>query len=139
MRFFSCSLRRKKWNYLTDQFSVEFGKIKPPRSGDPGGESCELKWPHYRSLLFLTDIVKPRASSSNLKSDRSAPMHSNPIPSNDKTADSVQRGDSGDHDDRGDSVAFNENDNEDLRSTQYGTHDENQDNGEVNSQERSSV
>ena len=116
---------RKKWKYLRDQFSVEIGKIKPPRSGDPGGESCEPKWPHYRSL-FLKDIVKPRASSSNLKSDRSAPMHSNSNPSNDKTADSVQFGDSGDHDDRGDSVAFNVNDNEDLRSTQYGTHDENQ-------------
>jgi hypothetical protein len=66
-------------------------------------------------------------------------MHSNPIPSNDKTADRVQRGDSGDHDDGGDSVAFNENDNEDLRSTRYGTYDENQDDGEVNSQERSLV
>jgi hypothetical protein len=31
-------------------------------------------------------------------------------------------------------VAFNENDNEDLRFTQYGTHDVNQDDGEVNSQ-----
>ena len=130
---------RKKWKYLRDQFSVEIGKIKPPGSGDPGGESYEPKWPHYRSLLFLKDIVKPRASSSNLKSDRSAPMHSNPNPSNDKTADSVQFGDSGDHDDRGDSVAFNDNDNEDLRSTQYGTHDENQDDGEVNNQERSLV
>jgi len=36
-------------------------------------------------------------------------------------------------------VAFNENDNEDLRFMQYGTHDENQDDGEVNSQERSLV
>jgi len=35
--------------------------------------------------------------------------------------------------------AFNKNDNEDLRFTQYGTHDKNQDNGEVNSQERSLV
>jgi len=66
-------------------------------------------------------------------------MQSNQIPQNDKTVDSVQRGDSGDHEDHGDSVAFNENDNEDLRFTQYGTHDENQDDGEVNSQERSLV
>jgi len=130
---------RKKWKYLRDQFSVEFGKIKPPRSGDPAGESYGPKWPHYRSLLFLKDIVKPRASSRNLKSDKSAPMQCNPIPSNDKTADGVQRGDSGDHDDRGDSVAFTKNDNEDLRCMQYGTHDENQDTGEVNSQKRSLV
>ena len=92
----------KKWKYFRDQFSVEFGKIKPSRSGDPGVESYEPRWPHYRLLLFLKDIVKPRASSSNLTSDKSAPMQSIPIPSNDKTADSVQLGDSGDHDDRGD-------------------------------------
>jgi len=105
---------RKKWKYLRDQFIVEFGKIKPPRSGDSGGESYEPKWPHYRSLLFLKAIVKPRASSSNLIWDKSAPVQSNPIPSNDKTVDSVQRGESGDHDDRGESVASNENDSEDL-------------------------
>jgi hypothetical protein len=64
-------------------------------------------------------------------------LQCNRIPSNDKTVDSVQRGDLGDHGDRGDCVAFNENDNEDLRFTQYGTHDENQDDGEVRSQERS--
>jgi hypothetical protein len=40
---------------------------------------------------------------------------------------------------RGDSVAFNENDNEDLRFTQYGTRDENRDDGEVDSKERSLV
>ena len=91
------------------------------------------------SLLFLKDVVKPRASSCDLKSDESAPMQCNPIPSNDKTVDSVQRGESGDHDDCGDSVAFDENDNEDLRFTQYGTRVENQDDGEVNSQERSLV
>jgi len=130
---------RKKWKYLRDQFSVEFGKIKPPHSGDPGGESYEPKWPHYRSLLFLKDIVKPRAFSSNLKLDKNAPMQSNPIPSNDKTVDGMQRGDSGGHDGRGDSVAFSENDNEDLRFTQYGTYGENQDDGEVYSQERSLV
>jgi len=62
-------------------------------------------------------------------------VQSNSIPSNDKTVDSLQRGESGDYDDRGDSVAFNENDSEDLRFTQYGTHDENQDDGEVDSQE----
>jgi hypothetical protein len=123
VRFFfvlSDAVLRKKWKYLRDQFSVEYGKIKPPRSGDPGGESYELKWPHYRSL-FLKDIVKPRASSSNLKLDKTAPMQPKPITSNEKTVDSVQRGDSGDHDNCGDSVAFNENDSEDLRFTQYST------------------
>jgi len=66
-------------------------------------------------------------------------VQSNPIPLNDKTVARVQRGESGDHNDRGVSVAFNENDSEDLRLTQYGTHDENQDDGEVDSQDRSLV
>ena len=126
---------RKKWKYLRDQFSVEFGKIKPPRSGDPAGESYESKWPHYRSLLFLKDIVKPRASSSNLKLHKSAPVPSNPILLSDKTADSIQRGDSGDHYDCGDSLAFSESSNGDLRFT----HDENQDDGEVSSREVTST
>jgi hypothetical protein len=96
----------------------------PPRSGDPGGESYESKWPHYGSLLFLKDVVKPRASSSNLKSDKRPP-----IPSDDKTDDSLQRGDSGEPE------AYN--DNEDLSFMQSGKRDENQDDGEVMSQDRS--
>jgi len=135
----SDAVLRKKWKYLRDQFCVEFGKSQPPHSGDTGGESYEPKWPHYKSLLFLKDVVKPRSSSSNLKSDKSAPTQSNPIPSNDKTVDNVQRGDTGDHDDRDDSVAFSENDNDDLRFTQFRTHEENQDDGEFISQERSLV
>jgi hypothetical protein len=130
---------RKKWKYLRDQFCVEFGKSKSPHSGDAGGESYEPKWPHYRSLLFLKDVVKPRSSPSNLKSDKSAPTQSNPISPNDKAVDSVQPGDSGGHDDRDDSVAFSEKDNDDLRFTQFGTQEENQGDGEVISQERSLV
>jgi hypothetical protein len=46
VRFFlvlSDTVLRNKWKYLRDQFSVEFGKIKQPCSGDPGGESYEKK------------------------------------------------------------------------------------------------
>jgi hypothetical protein len=49
----------------------------------------------------------------------------------------VQVGDSGECDDGGDSEAFNGNDNDDLSFMQSGMHDENQDDGELNSQERS--
>jgi hypothetical protein len=121
----SDAVLRKKWSYLSKKFIVEYRKIKPPRSGDPGGETYEPKWPQYRSLLFLKYIVEPRASSSNVNLDESAPVQPNPIPSNDETVDNVQSGDSGDHDDRGDSVVFNVNDNEDLGITLYSTRDEN--------------
>jgi hypothetical protein len=134
----SDAVLRKKWKYLRDQFCVEFGKSNSPHSGDSGGEFYEPKWPHYKSLLFLKVVVKPR-SSSNLKSDKSTPIQSNPIPSNYKTDESVQRGDSGDHVDRGDSSAFSENDSEEHRFTQFGTHEENQDDGEVISPKKSLV
>lgn len=58
---------RKKWKYLRDQFSVECSKIKTPRSGDAAETVTESKWPYFKSMLFLKDIVRPRASSSNLK------------------------------------------------------------------------
>lgn len=63
----SGAVLRKKWKYLRDQFSVECSKIKPPRSGDAAETATEPKWPYFKRMLFLKDIVTPRASSSNLK------------------------------------------------------------------------
>ncbi|KAG8276589.1 hypothetical protein J6590_062916 [Homalodisca vitripennis] len=48
-------------------YHVECSKIKPPRSGDAADTATEPKWPYFKQMLFLKDIVKPRASSSNLK------------------------------------------------------------------------
>lgn len=45
------------------------GKFPPCRSGDPGGHP-ESKWPYFKSLMFLVGIVKPRTTSSNLKSSK---------------------------------------------------------------------
>ncbi|RZF32545.1 hypothetical protein LSTR_LSTR011324 [Laodelphax striatellus] len=56
---------RKKWKYLRDQFAVELGKIKPSCSGDPGS-TYEPRWPHFKSLMFLKDVVEARPSSGNL-------------------------------------------------------------------------
>ncbi|KAF5272482.1 hypothetical protein FQR65_LT17392 [Abscondita terminalis] len=55
---------RKKWKYLRDQFSVEFGKVPKTRSGDPA-PNYTVKWPYFQSLLFLKDIVKSRTSGGN--------------------------------------------------------------------------
>ncbi|KAL3284827.1 hypothetical protein HHI36_018966 [Cryptolaemus montrouzieri] len=55
---------RKKWKYLRDQFSVEFGKIPKSRSGEPA-PNYTVKWPYFDSLLFLRDVVKPRTSGRN--------------------------------------------------------------------------
>lgn len=57
---------RKKWKYLRDQFAVELGKIPPLRSGDCGDSGTMSKWPYFRALMFLKDIVTARQSSGNL-------------------------------------------------------------------------
>nr|CAD7444604.1 unnamed protein product [Timema bartmani] len=57
---------RKKWKYIRDQFCVELGKIPPSRSGDTVEGSPTSKWAYFKSLLFLKDSVKPRASCGNL-------------------------------------------------------------------------
>lgn len=64
--FITESKLKKKWKYLRDQFATESSKIKPPRSGDAAGETVTPKWPHFKLLLFLKDIVKARPSSGNL-------------------------------------------------------------------------
>lgn len=63
----SVTILRKKWKYLRDQFSVECSEIKTPRLGDAAETATEPKWPYFKRMLFLKDIVTPRASSSNLK------------------------------------------------------------------------
>lgn len=63
----SGTVLRKKWKYLRDQFSVECSKVKQPRSGDAAETTTEPKWPYFKQLQFLKDIVRPRVSSSNLK------------------------------------------------------------------------
>lgn len=57
---------KKKWKYLRDQFATEVSKLKPPRSGDEGGEIQASKWLHFKSLYFLRNIIKCRASCGNL-------------------------------------------------------------------------
>jgi len=65
---FSESILRKKWKYLRDNFSSEYSKRPVSRSGD-GADNCpQSKWTYFKSLLFLKDIVAPRASSGSIKS-----------------------------------------------------------------------
>lgn len=64
---------------MRDQFVIEHGKIRVPRSGDGASTSYEPKWPYYKSLLFLKDIIKARKSSGKLtKWKRQLSMGSEP-------------------------------------------------------------
>ncbi|XP_061395716.1 uncharacterized protein LOC133331335, partial [Musca vetustissima] len=62
---------KKKWKGLRDQFRNEYKKIPVARSGDPGISEEEFNkyiiWPHFKSLLFLKNQIKPRKSSGNLR------------------------------------------------------------------------
>lgn len=51
---------RKKWKYLREQFCVELGKV----SSTSGEDLDSIKWPYFRPLSFLKDVVKPRQTSS---------------------------------------------------------------------------
>lgn len=57
---------KKKWKYLRDQFAIELSKMKLPKSGAAASDMETPKWPHFKLLHFLKDIVKPRSSSGNL-------------------------------------------------------------------------
>ncbi|CAK1594876.1 unnamed protein product [Parnassius mnemosyne] len=61
---------RKRWKYLRDQFAVELRKIPPSRSGDEAITDCP-KWPYFKSLLFLRQVVKARATTGSLTCRRS--------------------------------------------------------------------
>lgn len=53
---------------MRDNFSVEYGKQPVSRSGD-GAENCpQSKWAYFKQLLFLKDVVTPRATSGSLRS-----------------------------------------------------------------------
>ncbi|XP_012946166.1 uncharacterized protein LOC106013889 [Aplysia californica] len=62
------STLRKKWKYLRDNFSAEYSKRPVSRSGDGADNYPQSKWTYFRSLLFLKDIVAPRACSGSIES-----------------------------------------------------------------------
>lgn len=56
---------KKKWKYLRDQYAFELTKVKRPKSGAASDEVYLSKWPHFKVLSFLKEIVKPRQTSGN--------------------------------------------------------------------------
>ncbi|XP_039233299.1 uncharacterized protein LOC120322324 [Drosophila yakuba] len=55
---------KKKWKNIRDQFRSEWKKNPNTKSGDPGiseeAYSHYTSWPHFTSLFFLKDQMKPR-------------------------------------------------------------------------------
>lgn len=49
--------------------------MPPSRSGDAGDTAYTSKWPHFQSLLFLKDVVRPRFSTGNLVTATESEIH----------------------------------------------------------------
>ncbi|XP_062699096.1 uncharacterized protein LOC134284307 [Aedes albopictus] len=62
---------KKKWKTVRNQFGKELRKVPEGRSGDEAPLNYETytTWPHFESLLFLKDHMKPRKSGGNLQPD----------------------------------------------------------------------
>ncbi|XP_034118108.1 transcription factor Adf-1-like [Drosophila albomicans] len=65
---------KKKWKNLRDQFRNEWKKIPISKSGDSGvseeAYSNYTSWPHFNSLLFLKDQIKPCKSVGNFEASQ---------------------------------------------------------------------
>lgn len=62
---------KKKWRNLRDQFSKELKKIPKTKSGDSQDSVPKYpgKWQYFNMLLFLRDILTPRATEGNVSED----------------------------------------------------------------------
>ncbi|GFS20704.1 transcription factor Adf-1 [Elysia marginata] len=79
MFFFSEAALKNKWKSLRDYFSAEYGKRPVARSGDGASSHPKSRWQYFQQLLFLKDIVTPRASFDSLELDAPGVIEDSPI------------------------------------------------------------
>ncbi|XP_047002788.1 uncharacterized protein LOC124620162 [Schistocerca americana] len=72
-----CGVLKNKWKNLRDTFRSELKKTRAERSGDQGGlPPFQSNWPWYELMTFLTDIMTPRKTKTNVHhSKRTASQH----------------------------------------------------------------
>ncbi|XP_047002866.1 uncharacterized protein LOC124620242 [Schistocerca americana] len=68
---------KNKWKHLRDTFRSELKKPRAECSGDEGGmPHFQSNWPWYELMTFLTDIMTPRKTNTNVHhSKRTASQH----------------------------------------------------------------
>ncbi|XP_049939473.1 uncharacterized protein LOC126416046 [Schistocerca serialis cubense] len=68
---------KNKWKNLRDTFRSELKKTRAERSGDQGGlPPFQSNWSWYELMTFLTDIMTPRKTKTNVHhSKRTASQH----------------------------------------------------------------
>jgi hypothetical protein len=61
---------QKRWKGLRDKFVREIKKVKKKKSGDEGPAyvSC---WPHFQAMMFVSDTIKHRTTTSNFGTEPS--------------------------------------------------------------------
>ena len=59
---------KSKINILKTYYSKELVKARDSKKSSTSGDTYDSKWPHYRSLWFLRDTMKPRNTTSALVS-----------------------------------------------------------------------
>ena len=59
---------KSKTNILRTYYSKELKLEKDSKKSGASGETYESKWPHFNSLAFLRDTIKPRNTTSTLVS-----------------------------------------------------------------------
>ncbi|XP_047109399.1 uncharacterized protein LOC124777898 [Schistocerca piceifrons] len=58
---------KNKWKSLRDNFRSELKKTRAERSGDEGGmPPFQSSWPWFELITFLTDIMTPRKTKTNV-------------------------------------------------------------------------
>ena len=66
---------KAKINILRTYYSKELAKEKNSKKSGASGDIYESKWPHFKSLSFIRDTVKPRNTTSTLVSKNKSFKH----------------------------------------------------------------
>ena len=68
---FSEDEAKAKINSLRAYYNKELSKIRQSnKKSGAGGDVYVSKWPHFQSMAFIRDTIKPRKSTSTMVSNR---------------------------------------------------------------------
>ncbi|XP_071055965.1 transcription factor Adf-1-like [Onthophagus taurus] len=66
---------KKQWELLRDTFRREFKKVNATQSGQEADDEyieADCKWPYFKYMLFLKDVLLPRKTATNIPSASSS-------------------------------------------------------------------
>lgn len=72
---FSVEKVKKKWHGLRDVFRKEFNKAVAGERGEEEDGELTSRWPHFASMLFLTDTIEHRKLEGKVSSAKRTSAH----------------------------------------------------------------